>query len=198
MNWIYVGVILMLSSVASAQGVYKCRNSSGELTFSDVPCGKGASAEYVDVRPANILDSGGLREWGQRTGESRQVPLDARTRSESSSLPVIDSLACENAKRDYNFTNGSKSAAPGEKMEKRRAYFRACGLGSPADVGSSAAVVGDRSAAAPTSPRPSSLTSCDQTGCFDNLGNRYSKGAGGTYFGPTGACQLVGGNLQCP
>lgn len=52
---------------------------------------------------------------------------------------------------------------------------------------------------APTSPQPSVITNCDSAGCWDNLGNRYNKGAGSTYF-PTsgGSCQLVGGMMQCP
>jgi hypothetical protein len=47
-------------------------------------------------------------------------------------------------------------------------------------------------------PQPSVITSCDSGGCWDNLGNRYNGGAGGTYFGPTGACQDIGGMMQCP
>lgn len=46
---------------------------------------------------------------------------------------------------------------------------------------------------------PSIITNCDAGGCWDNLGGRYNKGGGNTYF-PTsgGACQMVGGMMHCP
>jgi Domain of unknown function (DUF4124) len=47
-------------------------------------------------------------------------------------------------------------------------------------------------------PQPSVITNCDSGGCWDDVGGRYDKGAGNTYFGPTGACQAIGGMMQCP
>lgn len=51
----------------------------------------------------------------------------------------------------------------------------------------------------PAPPTPSIITSCDPGGCWDNLGGRYNKGGGDTYF-PTsgGACQMIGGMMHCP
>ena len=50
----------------------------------------------------------------------------------------------------------------------------------------------------PSPPQPSVITNCDAAGCWDNLGGRYNKGAGNTYF-PSGggACQSVGGQMMC-
>lgn len=46
---------------------------------------------------------------------------------------------------------------------------------------------------------PSTITNCDEGGCWDNLGKRYTRGAGSTYFPNTGgSCQVVGGQMQCP
>lgn len=48
-------------------------------------------------------------------------------------------------------------------------------------------------------PQPSVITNCDSAGCWDDMGGRYNRGAGNTYFGPSGgACQLIGGMMQCP
>lgn len=44
---------------------------------------------------------------------------------------------------------------------------------------------------------PSVITNCDSGGCWDNLGNRYNGGGGDTYFGPSGACQMVGNMMHC-
>lgn len=49
-------------------------------------------------------------------------------------------------------------------------------------------------------PAPSSVTNCDAGGCWDNLGGRYTRGAGNTYFPTTGgpSCQMIGGVMRCP
>jgi hypothetical protein len=47
-------------------------------------------------------------------------------------------------------------------------------------------------------PQPSVITNCDGAGCWDEVGNRYNKAAGNTYFRGDGKiCQGVGGNMQC-
>lgn len=50
----------------------------------------------------------------------------------------------------------------------------------------------------PSPPTPSVITNCDDAGCWDNLGNRYNRGAGNTFFKPSGACQQIGNMMQCP
>ncbi len=48
-------------------------------------------------------------------------------------------------------------------------------------------------------PQPSVITNCDSAGCWDNMGGRYNRGAGDTYFGPSGRfCQMIGDMMQCP
>ncbi|WP_291992265.1 DUF4124 domain-containing protein [Candidatus Accumulibacter sp. ACC003] len=50
----------------------------------------------------------------------------------------------------------------------------------------------------PPRPRPTSITSCDRGGCWDDVGNRYNSGGGGTMFRNDGkACQKIGDMLQC-
>lgn len=41
---------------------------------------------------------------------------------------------------------------------------------------------------------------CLAGGCWDNLGGRYTRGAGNTYFPTTGgpSCQMIGGVMRCP
>jgi hypothetical protein len=190
-------VIFLFSAVAYGQGLYKCKDASGSVAFSDVPCAKGSSAEYINVQPANVLDSGGLRKWSERKGNDRASASESSAMGGTPSALAVDPIECENAKRDYNFSASYKFAKPGEKTEKKREYYRACGLGSTGEGGSYRGGKSATSLPAPP-PAPSAITACDQAGCFDNLGNRYNKGAGNTYFGPNGACQLVGGSMQCP
>lgn len=45
---------------------------------------------------------------------------------------------------------------------------------------------------------PSTITSCDDAGCWGSDGTRYNRGAGDTYFPSTGGvCQGAGGQMQC-
>lgn len=47
-------------------------------------------------------------------------------------------------------------------------------------------------------PVPSVITNCDPGGCWDDVGNRYNKGAGTTHFTQDGrVCQNIGGMMQC-
>lgn len=49
-------------------------------------------------------------------------------------------------------------------------------------------------------PSPATITSCDSGGCWDTNGVRYNRGAGATHFPSHGgpACQLIGGQMNCP
>ena len=45
---------------------------------------------------------------------------------------------------------------------------------------------------------PNNIANCDGSGCWDNQGTRYNKGAGNTYFPSTGgSCQNIGGQMNC-
>lgn len=73
--------------------------------------------------------------------------------------------------------------------------------GLPPSTGSILNEPGSMSAPAPIPtpfPQPSVITNCDQTGCWDNVGNRYNRGAGETYIRQDGkVCQGSGPNMQC-
>lgn len=50
----------------------------------------------------------------------------------------------------------------------------------------------------PPRPRPTTITSCDGGGCWDDVGNRHNRGGGGTMFRNDGkVCQKIGNMLQC-
>ena len=51
---------------------------------------------------------------------------------------------------------------------------------------------------APSAPMPVTSVVCDRGGCWDDLGGRYDRAKGGTYFGPNSVCQRVGNMMQCP
>jgi hypothetical protein len=49
-------------------------------------------------------------------------------------------------------------------------------------------------------PGPSGITSCDNGGCWDNLGGRYNSVGGNMYVPGRGgpACMMIAGRMQCP
>ncbi len=49
----------------------------------------------------------------------------------------------------------------------------------------------------PPRRQPTTLTSCDRDGCWDDVGNRYNKAAGGMFRGDGKFCQQVGNTVQC-
>lgn len=51
----------------------------------------------------------------------------------------------------------------------------------------------------PRREAPSAITSCDNTGCWDNLGGRYNRGAGNTFFrdGSRIPCEMHGTTMYC-
>ncbi|MDO8958218.1 MAG: hypothetical protein Q7U85_00635 [Rhodocyclaceae bacterium] len=50
----------------------------------------------------------------------------------------------------------------------------------------------------PPPPRYPRVTNCDPGGCWDDQGQRYNKGGGNTYLGPSGPCTRTGNTLRCP
>jgi hypothetical protein len=57
-----------------------------------------------------------------------------------------------------------------------------------------------RSAMPVQGPAPSTITSCDGAGCWDNRGGRYNSAGGNLYVPPGGgpACMKIAGQMTCP
>jgi len=123
-------------------------------------------------------------------------------------IPKASLQVCDDAMRDYDAAvrGGNVDAAAAAKTRVLKECYRGSGrtptLQQPISIGA------DRKAdapvkAAPASPTmvipsaPSVLTTCDATGCWDNLGTRYN-GTGTTLIGPTGKlCIRSGDWIDC-
>lgn len=126
--------LLSATALAYADSFYRCAGADGRPVFSDKPCGQGANVQKIRVRP-NVISSEGLRDWADRTGEGRGAAEASRPETAvapAEEAPAVDSLACENARRDYEFVAGYRRASASEIAQKRRVYDDRCGRGSEA------------------------------------------------------------------
>lgn len=201
--------MICFSATAHAQ-VYKCKeDGSGKITYSDVPCHGKNTGRDVAVRD-NTLDTSGSREQALRREvrelQERMDSYDSRAgRSQYGRTQAdlqgerADSVACERAKRSLEIEAGSMTRNRSTVASKEAAMRSACGLREPDRIEIHNEHHG-RSAARVHRPNPGVITQCDAGGCWDSAGGRYNKGAGNTYFpaGGGGACQMIGGRMQCP
>lgn len=190
----------VLPSAAAAQDyVFKCTDARGRVMYSEIACATGDRTEVLDVRD-NSVDLSGLRhqaeiiEW-RRQQEEAAGPKGAAigpSRSERTLAERKD--VCDRLKQPIKGSRGMTAA-------QMQAVASVCG-----GVQAPGAASYDRAptpAPAPMPappPTPSSITNCDSAGCWDNLGGRYTRSAGNTYFPTTGGppCQMISGMMRCP
>ncbi|MDO9597010.1 MAG: DUF4124 domain-containing protein [Azoarcus sp.] len=203
-------IAALVSTSADAQ-VYKCKeDSTGKVTFSDVPChGKNAGGS-VNLHE-NTLDTSGSREQAlkreirdlQERMDSYEAAGSSRSqygRTESDlQAERADSHACKQAKWSLDIEAGSMTRNKASVASKEAAMRSACGMREPDRV-EIHNEYGRRGSSRAAPPRATTITNCDSGGCWDNAGGRYNRGAGNTYFPAAGggACQMINGRMQCP
>lgn len=121
-----LGVVLAAwGAIAGAETVNRCVAADGHITWSNLDCPKGQLTEKVDLSP-NVLDSHGLRDWARRS-PARREPAAARGGGALQAARLRDSIACENARRDYRFEAGNPQARRGTLSALREEVRQACG-----------------------------------------------------------------------
>ena len=198
-----IAFLLILFAIASpvqAQ-VYKCAESgTGKITFSDVPCHGKNSGHAIEVKPTNQFDGSGLRRQAERQrweDRSRASPVRGGGIADPAAVDRASdrtqSAACAEARKPI-------PGARGETASQRSAIMAAChGVNVPPTQYAPSASPNRIPIPAPPIG-PSVITNCDAGGCWDNVGGRYSKGAGNIYIPASGggACQMIGGMMHCP
>lgn len=207
-------VIFSLINLLPQQGFaqyFKCTTSTGKIEFSDQPCRSDARRDVINPK-ANTVDTSGEREQmmkqeinelkqrieqAERHNSYQQQPNYGRTGSDLQA-ERIDSRACEAAKRNYEIVAGRSAKDEASISASRSAMYGACGMREPDLVVQQPPRREHYATPNPPAIKPSTITSCDAGGCWDNTGGRYNRGAGNTFFGPRGACQSIGGRMLCP
>lgn len=193
-----LAVLLVWGGVAMAGDIVRCVDPvTKAVTFSDRPCTTGPGQRVQGT--GNVMLSAPLRaEMARKQAAEEQETrereaLSARNQQRVSEAQNERSKAawdkiCREGTRPYKGSPNGQLTAAQIKLK-----MRCAGYDVPDDESASTTT----SIPAPT-PAPSVITSCDGGGCWDNQGGRYTRGAGTTYFGPNGACQLINGQMQCP
>ena len=196
--------VLLVPMLAGAQ-VFRCTNPAGKVEYSDTPCSGGGGRTVIinqNVLPGSNAREQGLQDENHRLRKELEVskspkaasPLPAEKfgRTEADlSAEKGGSIECTRAKRSYEVATSSIQENRNTDADEL-AMYSACGI-KPPDK-SIINVTNIHVGGFPTGR----MTKCDRQNCWDEQGNRYQRGAGGTLFGPRGVCTQVGLRLDCP
>lgn len=196
----------VLTPPAQAQ-VFKCKDDrTGQIAYSQTPCHGSASGGRVKIQENSMDTSGEMAQAARlsakrmredREREVARAEYVARLRAERTASERAETAReCADVSRRYDEAK-NRQASPDQMQKLKNTRRAACGMESePVGMAGSPAPL---SMPAPT-PAPSVITSCDASGCWDNMGGRYNKGAGQTYIPAQGGghCQMVGGMMRCP
>lgn len=191
-------VAAALPFVADAQQIFKCIDAgTGHVTYSTTRCTATGSVSTIDVDvESTTVDTSHLRRELERSQQQQQAMPRPAPRQSYNDAPRAEAQAS----RDQYCREIAKPipGARGMTAAQLDALAACAGLAAsdqPTGIASSPP------AAIPAPPpAPSVITNCDASGCWDNMGGRYNKGAGSTYFPASGggACQMIGGHMHCP
>ncbi|MAP31564.1 MAG: hypothetical protein CMG81_03305 [Marinobacter sp.] len=200
----FVTAMLLLSLTAQAGSVVRCVDpSTGAVTFTDGGCRQGATSERVEVFQGNTMDSRQAYRDMQKLEAMRMEEearrLEKRRRMEDLQRYQAQQRAAERQKDLCDrITRPHKGAQNGQLTASQRdAMMRCAGISVPERSYGSAPSAPMPAPAAP--PAPTHITHCDASGCWDNMGGRYNRGAGPTHIHQSGRpCQMIGGQMHCP
>jgi hypothetical protein len=208
LQFVAFAAVAALHALPADAQVFRCADErTGRIAYSDAPCQGSTSGGAVRIQE-NTLDTSDSREQALRRElhELRQRmdsyetnsdrPAYGRTESDLQAERA-DSRECQQAKRSLEIESGSMTRSKSSVEAKAAAMRSACGIREPDRV-----EINNNYGRPPARhrPQPSVITNCDSGGCWDNVGNRYNRGAGNTYFpgGGGGACQMIGSQMHCP
>ncbi|WP_424457931.1 DUF4124 domain-containing protein [Ottowia sp.] len=202
-NMAAAAALLMLGASTAGAQVHRCTGPDGKLVYSDAPCAPQSSGGAIKLQE-NSLDTRMEREHNERYLQGRQQEaqgqqMDAAQAANAAQADARrDSPACRLAIRNAN--TQSSTATPAKIDNDRAEAIRECGFNPwPGKTASEIDAENRRSKAIERAARrrPGLITTCDTSGCWDTLGNRYN-GTGRTLFRTDGqACIRTGNALEC-
>ena len=192
--------LLALWTAPMAHALQKCIRPDGRVEYTDGVCQMGAAATRPNLVD-NSADSSADRAEIMRhrlEEEQRQTAAAARGYGANDHSDRSNSYECRIAIKNYETSQSSITRRTPRDAGPSASVAAACG--SAFVQAHTTRPARSRPTSIPTPPpEPSVITSCDPTGCWDDLGGRYNKGAGPTFIGPNGtACTGVGGMMHCP
>ena len=218
-HWIGISLVLAFALTSPAHGqVFRCKDATGKLSFSDRPCDSGQSGALVQrQRSQNQIEQERMQAAeAQYQKEARRAREDNRDTSlappmgtvRGSGQPVSE-WACRNAQRNFSVTaagtfNSVKSKAESLRDEEAKVN-KACGSNLNDYSNPHAVVERDRqekaarqAAREQQKPKPTVITHCDPGFCYDDTGGVYHKNGPDFMTGPGGkTCHRSGTFWNC-
>lgn len=181
-------IFLALSATSAFGDEFVCKLPNGKKLIQDSPCPAGTTTTYANTAPPESPERTAER-FRRRSALAEEARIESRKKSaEIAALLRYDQQQKLQLQRQRTQESEAESAVPQQDiMDQIHGAFRPTPMVPLAS-----------SLPPPQKLQPSTTTSCDPSGCWDNVGNRYNRAAGGFFRDDGKFCQKVGSGVQCP
>ena len=216
-HWIGFLLVLAFALTSPAHGqVFRCKDATGKLSFSDRPCDSGQSGALVQrQRSQEAIQQERMQaaeaQFQKEVRRSMEAPQidQAPMRPTAPVSPTVNQWACRKAKDNYQTTAGGtfRNALERAKtlQEEEQRVNKACGTNQNEYANPQAVADRDRqekearrAAREQQKPKPTIITHCDPGFCYDDTGGVYHKSGPDLMTGPNGkTCHRTGTFWNC-
>ena len=216
-HWIGISLVLAFALTSPAHGqVFRCKDATGKLSFSDRPCDSGQSGALVQrQRSQEAIQQERMQaaeaQFQKEVRRSMEAPQidQAPMRPTAPVSPTVNQWACRKAKDNYQTTAGGtfRNALERAKtlQEEEQRVNKACGTNQNEYANPQAVADRDRqekearrAAREQQKPKPTIITHCDPGFCYDDTGGVYHKSGPDLMTGPNGkTCHRTGTFWNC-
>jgi len=216
-HWIGISLVLAFALTSPAHGqVFRCKDATGKLTFSDRPCDSDQSGALIqNKRSQDAIQQERMQaaeaQFQKEVRRSMEAPQidQAPMRPTAPVSPTVNQWACRKAKDNYQTTAGGTFRSVLEKakalQEEEQRVNKACGTNQNEYANPQAIADRDRrekearrTAQEQQRPKPTVITHCDPGFCYDDTGGVYHKSGPDFMTGPSGkTCHRTGTFWNC-
>lgn len=216
-HWIGISLVLAFALTSPAHGqVFRCKDATGKLNFSDRPCDSGQSGaliqrkrsqESIQQEQMQAVEAQFQKEM-RRSMEAPQIDQPPM-RAAVPASPTVNQWACRKARDNYQTTAGGTFRSVLEKakalQEEEQRVNKACGTNQNEYANPQAIADRDRhekearrAAQEQQRPKLTVITHCDPGFCYDDTGGVYHKSGPDFMTGPGGkTCHRSGTFWNC-
>lgn len=216
-HWIGISLVLAFALTSPAHGqVFRCKDATGKLNFSDRPCDSDQSGALIQrQRSQEAIQQERMEaaeaQFQKEVRRSMESPQTNQTpmRATAPVPPTVNQWACRKAKDNYQTTAGGTFRNALEKaktlQEEEQRVNKACGTNQNEYANPQAVADRDRqekearrAAREQQKPKPTIITHCDPGFCYDDTGGVYHKSGPDLMTGPNGkTCHRTGTFWNC-
>lgn len=216
-HWIGISLVLAFALTSPAHGqVFRCKDATGKLNFSDRPCDSDQSGALIQrQRSQEAIQQERMEaaeaQFQKEVRRSMESPQTNQTpmRATAPVPPTVNQWACRKAKDNYQTTAGGTFRNALEKaktlQEEEQRVNKACGTNQNEHANPQAVADRDRqekearrAAREQQKPKPTIITHCDPGFCYDDTGGVYHKSGPDLMTGPNGkTCHRTGTFWNC-